>query len=60
MPIPLIAWAGLAVAGVAGVGWAAKETGEAMDSATRLTKWGVVAGGLYVSYAALKSGGVIK
>jgi hypothetical protein len=59
MPVPLI-WAGVALAGVFGVGWAAKEGGEAMDSATRLTKWTVVAGGMYVSYKALQSSGAIK
>lgn len=60
MPIPFIAYGVLAVAGIYGAGWAMKETGEAMDSATKLTKWGVVAGGLYVSYQALKSAGAIK
>lgn len=60
MPVPLIAWGVLGVAAFAGVGWASKETGEALDSATRLTKWGVVAGGLYVSYRALKTSGAIK
>lgn len=57
MGLPLVA---LAVAGVWGVGWAMKETGETLDSASKLTKWGIVAGGLYVSYTALKSTGAIK
>lgn len=57
MGLPVIA---LAVAGVYGFGWAMRETGDAMDSATKLTRWGVVAGGLYVSYQALKSSGAIK
>ena len=60
MPVPLIAWGVLAVGGALGVGWASKETGEALDSATQLTKWGVVAGGLYVSYKALQTAGAIK
>lgn len=60
MPFPLIAWGALAVGGAIGVGWASKETGEALDAATRLTKWGVVAGGLYVSYKALQTAGAIK
>lgn len=60
MPLPLIAWGGLAVAGLYGAGWAARETGEAMDSTARALKWATVAGGLYVSYQALKSSGAIK
>lgn len=59
MVAPLI-WGGLALAGVLGVGWAAKETGEAATASTKLVKWGVVAGGLYVSYQALKSSGALK
>ena len=60
MPVRLIVWGVLTVGGALGVGWASKETGEALDSATRLTKWGVVAGGLYVGYRAMQSAGVIK
>lgn len=60
MPVPLIAWGALAVGGALGVGWASRETGEMIDSATRLTKWGIVAGGLYVSYRALDSFGALK
>ncbi|MEJ5217105.1 hypothetical protein WG622_02540 [Cognatishimia sp. D5M38] len=59
MPAPLI-WGGLFVAGLYGFGWAAKETGEAAESMSRLTKYGIVAGGLYVSYRALKSSGALK
>lgn len=59
MPAPII-WGGLAVAGALGFGWAAKETGEAFESATKLTKFGIVAGGLYVSYRALKTSGALK
>lgn len=36
------------------------ELDEAADSVTRLTKWGIVAGGLYVSYKALQTAGAIK
>ena len=60
MPIPLIAYGVLAVVGVAGAGWAARETGDALDSATKLTKWVVVGGALYVSYRALQAGGALK
>lgn len=60
MPVPFIFWAGIAVVGVAATGWAAKEGGEAMDSAANLTKWGAIAGGVYVSYRAMKSTGVLK
>lgn len=59
MPAPLI-WGALALGGIFGAGWAARETGEAMDSATRLAKWAVVGGGLYVSYRALKTAGALK
>ncbi|MGH1445577.1 MAG: hypothetical protein ACRBBO_05985 [Cognatishimia sp.] len=58
--MPLIAWGVLAVAGVYGAGWAAKETGEAVESTTQLTKWGIVAGGLYVGYRVAKSSGALK
>ncbi|PIE10505.1 MAG: hypothetical protein CSA72_08340 [Rhodobacterales bacterium] len=60
MPVPIIAWGVLGVAGLAGAGWAARETGEALDSATRLARWVVVGGALYVSYEALKSSGALK
>lgn len=59
MVAPLI-WGGLALAGIAGVGWAANESGEAMDSTAKALKWATVAGGLYVSYRALKSAGALK
>ncbi|MCE8508350.1 hypothetical protein KBY28_07785 [Ruegeria pomeroyi] len=58
--MPVLVYGALALVGLAGVGWAAKETGEAADSLTRLTKWGVVAGGLYVGYRAAKTGGLLK
>lgn len=48
------------IGGIAVAGWAFKQGGDALDNASTLTKWGVAAGGLYVSYAALKSAGVLK
>lgn len=70
--IPLWAW--LTGAGVAGAAVVADQAGDAMDSAAdmadasakplehvaTITKWAVVAGGLYVSYRALKSTGALK
>ena len=53
-------WAGIAIAGIGTTGWAVKEAGEAAESGAKLVKWGVAAGGLYVSYSALKSAGVLK
>ena len=58
--MPVIIWGALGLAGVLGAGWAAKETGEAADSLTKLTKWSLVAGGAYVAYKGLKSTGAIK
>lgn len=60
MAAPLIAWGVLAVVGTYGAGWAMKETGDVVDSATSLTKWCVVAGALYVSYRAMQSTGALK
>lgn len=60
MPVPLIVWGGLAVAGLWGAGYAAREAGEAADDLTKLTRALTVAGGLYVSYRALQAGGVLK
>ena len=59
MVAPVI-WAGIAIAGVGVSGWAVKEAGDAAESGAKLVKWGVAAGGLYVSYTALKSAGVLK
>ncbi|MFG5381949.1 hypothetical protein [Yoonia sp. R2-816] len=60
MPLPALGWIILGIGGIAGAGWVAHETGDAMDSATRLTKAATVAGGLYVSYQVLKTTGAIK
>lgn len=59
MVAPII-WGGLAVAGVLGAGWAANEAGDAAESGAKLAKWVTVAGGLYVSYRALKASGALK
>ncbi|WP_321363540.1 hypothetical protein [uncultured Celeribacter sp.] len=59
MAFPVVG-VGLAILGVFGVGWAAKEGGEAMDSTAKALKWATVAGGVYISYQALKSAGAIK
>lgn len=59
MVAPLV-WAGVALAGVGVSGWALREAGDAAESGAKLMKWGVAAGGLYVSYSALKSAGVLK
>ena len=60
MPVPLIAWGVLAVVGVGAGGWAAREAGDALDSATKLTKYGIAAGVVYASYRALQSAGAFK
>jgi len=58
MPAPIV-WGLIALGGVWGFGYAAKETGEAADNLTKLTRAAAVAGGVYVSYRALKSAGAI-
>lgn len=58
--MPLIVWGVVAVAGTWGVGYAAKETGDAAGQAAKLAKWGAVAGGLYLGYRAAKAGGYLK
>lgn len=55
-----MAWAALAVLGLYGAGWASKQAGEAAGEGANLVKWGVVAGGMYVSYRALRSAGALK
>ncbi|QIE44455.1 hypothetical protein G5B38_02325 [Pseudohalocynthiibacter aestuariivivens] len=60
MPVPLIAWAILGAVGVGVTGWAAREAGDAADSATKLVKWGTAAGAVYVSYRALQASGALK
>lgn len=55
-----IVWAGLGVAALWGYGYAADKTGEATQGAAQMAKWGAAAGGVYVSYRALKSTGVLS
>lgn len=64
--IPLI-WGGIGLAGgylgyktLDEAGQAAEAAGEAAEKSTDLAKWLVLGGGLYVSYRAMKSAGVIK
>lgn len=59
MVLPIV-WAGVAVGGLLATAWVADETGDALEAAAKLAKWGAVVGGVYVSYAALKSAGAIK
>lgn len=59
MVAPII-WAGVALGGLFLGGKALNEAGEAAEGAAKLTKWATAAGGLYVSYRALKAGGVLK
>lgn len=63
--IPLWMWitgGGIAAGTVAvdQTGDTLEQAGDAAESFAKLTKWAVVAGGLYVSYRALQSGGVLK
>jgi hypothetical protein len=60
MPIPLIVWGGAALGGLYLGSRALDEAGDAADSATRLVKWSVAAGGVYVSFKALEAAGVFK
>lgn len=59
MVAPLI-WGGIALGGLWMGGRALNEAGQAAESATKLAKWSVAGGALYVSYRALQSGGVLK
>jgi len=59
MVAPLV-WAGIALGGLYLGGRTLHEAGEAADSGARLVKWSTAGGALYVSYLALKSGGVLK
>lgn len=51
--MPLV-WAGFAIAGLFGIGYAADKTGEAADGGANLVKWGAVAGGVFVAYKLAK------
>ena len=63
--IPLWAWlTGGAIVGAAVVANETTdlvdETGQAIEAGTDLTKWLIVAGGLYVSFRVAKTAGLIK
>ena len=60
MPIPLIIWGALAVGGLLAANEVIDSTGETAEKSTKLVKWVVIGGGVYVSYKALKSAGVLK
>lgn len=53
---PVLIWFGGALA----LGYVLDKTGEAAEGSAKLAKWGTIGGGVYVSYAALKSFGVLK
>ncbi len=59
MVAPLV-WAGVALGGLFIGGKAISDAGQAAESATKLAKWSVAGGALYVSYRALQAGGVLK
>ncbi|MCG7622733.1 hypothetical protein [Epibacterium sp. Ofav1-8] len=59
MVAPLV-WAGIALGSLYLGGKAISDAGQAAESATKLAKWSVAGGALYVSYRALKAGGVLK
>lgn len=56
MPLIPLIW----VAGILGVGWAAGEAADALDSTERLTRTVVVVGSIYVGYRVLQSAGFAK
>jgi hypothetical protein len=60
LPAVPIIWGLVIGGGLWGASKVAEEGGEAADRLNNLTQWAIVAGGLYVSYRALQSGGVIK
>lgn len=55
-----IVWAGVALVGVVGAGWAAGKAEDALDATAQVAKWSAVGAGLYVSYKALQSAGALK
>ena len=59
MVAPII-WAGVALGGLYLGGKAIQDAGEAADKTAKLVKWSTAGGALYVSYRALKAGGVLK
>ena len=59
MVAPLI-WAGVALGGLFLGGKALQDAGQAAESTAKLAKWATAGGALYVSFRALKAGGVLK
>lgn len=55
-----IFWAVTGIAGMFGAGWALQQGEGALDAGARLAKWSAVAGGVYLTYSAAKSAGMIK
>ncbi len=60
MPVPLIIWAGVGVAGLVAGGYAADKVTGATEEAAKLTKWAVAGGTVYVAYRALQATGSLK
>ena len=48
------------IAGLLAAGWSFRQAGGFLEEASQTTKLAVGAGGLYVSYKALQSAGVLK
>lgn len=59
MVAPII-WAGVALAGIYGAGWTAKNGAEAFEQANGLTKTIFIGGAAYASFKALQASGVLK
>lgn len=58
--MPIIVWGIGGIAALAGLAWAADEAGDAAEKTAKLVKWSAVAGGVYVTWRAAKTGGLIK
>lgn len=50
----------LVIGGIVAAGWAFRQGAGALEEASTATKWAVAGAGLYVSYQALRSAGVLK
>ena len=48
------------IGGLGAGGYAMSQTADAAEASAKLVKWAAVAGGVYVSYRAMKTAGVIK
>ncbi|MBO6603859.1 MAG: hypothetical protein JJ938_17595 [Roseicyclus sp.] len=60
MPVPLILWGGVALGGLYLAERALDEAGDAAQASAEMLKWAAIAGGVYLSYQALKSAGALK